>query len=174
MPSTPGGVIDGLPDFPWDAAAVPDEPDNDDTISIEALAEMRRRSGAPVQVVPGASQSPASRHAGWLDVSTGESVVLDRNVIIGRKPKSTRAVADMVPHLLTVPSPTQDISRNHVEIRVEGDHVLAVDQETTNGTRLLRTGRDPERLHPREATMLSFGDVLDLGEGVTVTFREES
>ncbi|MHA7291688.1 FHA domain-containing protein [Arthrobacter sp. MDT3-24] len=174
VPSTPGGVIDGLPDFPWDAVAEPGEPDNDDTISIEALAEMRRRSGTPVQAVPAARQPAAARNAGRLDVSTGESVVLDRNVIIGRRPKSTRAVADMVPYLLTVPSPTQDISRNHVEIRVEGDHVLAVDQETTNGTRLLRTGRDPERLHPREATMLSFGDVLDLGEGVTVTFREES
>ncbi|WP_146071036.1 FHA domain-containing protein [Cryobacterium sp. Y57] len=50
--------------------------------------------------------------------------------------------------------------------------MLAVDLGTTNGTRLLRAGVDPVRLHPQEPTMLVHGDVLELGDAVTVTYRE--
>ena len=71
-----------------------------------------------------------------------------------------------------VDSPQQDISRSHVELRVEGDSILATDLHTTNGTTLLRSGVDPMRLHPGEGTVVVPGDVIDLGDGITVAIEE--
>ncbi|NLA35317.1 MAG: FHA domain-containing protein [Actinobacteria bacterium] len=72
---------------------------------------------------------------------------------------------------MVVASPSGHISRSHVEIRVEGADVLAVDLNATNGTRLLRLGADPVRLHPGESTLLVSGDRLDLGDDVILTFE---
>lgn len=90
----------------------------------------------------------------------------------GRRPKSTRTSGSDLPTLVAVDSPEQDISRSHVEIRAEGEHVLVTDLDTTNGTVLLRGGQEPVRLHPGEPTMVITGDVLDLGDGVTVAFED--
>ena len=97
---------------------------------------------------------------------------LERPVVIGRRPRSTRASGAELPTLIAVDSPEGDISRSHVEIRAEGEHVLVTDLATTNGTVLRRSGQDPVRLHPNEPTMVVSGDVLDLGDGVTVTFED--
>ena len=98
-------------------------------------------------------------------------VDLDRTVIIGRRPRSTRASGENMPHLVAVDSPQQDISRSHLEIRPEADSVVVIDLRTTNGSTLLRPGADPVRLHPGEQTLVLSGDVVDLGDGVTVTFE---
>jgi len=71
-----------------------------------------------------------------------------------------------------VPSPEQDISRSPLEVRLEGVSVLVVDLGSTNGSTLLRTGQLPVRLHPLEAALVVDGDVVDLGEGVTLTFED--
>ncbi len=111
------------------------------------------------------------RRRGTLTLSTGPSVELDRGVVIGRRPTATRVTGDL-PHLIAVPSPRQDISRNHLEVRLEGSFAVALDMDSTNGTVLRRAGKEPERLHPREATILVDGDVLDLGDDVLVTYKE--
>jgi len=81
-----------------------------------------------------------------------------------------------MPRLIAVESPQNDISRNHVEISSDGETVVVTDLHTTNGTLLYRTGllggADPIRLHPGENTVVTSGDVIDLGDGVTVTFEE--
>jgi hypothetical protein len=59
-----------------------------------------------------------------------------------------------------------------VELRVEGDSIIATDLHTTNGTVLLRSGSDPVRLHPGEGTVVVSGDVLDLGDGITVAVED--
>ncbi|MDF2580846.1 MAG: hypothetical protein K0S49_2425, partial [Microbacterium sp.] len=105
-------------------------------------------------------------------VSDGQIVELDNTVIVGRRPRSSRSSGDTLPTLVAVESPEQDISRNHVEIRAEGEHVLVVDLDTTNGSVLLRGGNDPVRLHPNEPTMVVSGDVLDIGDGVTLAFED--
>lgn len=106
-----------------------------------------------------------------MRVSTGESVTLDRSVIIGRRPKATRVTGE-VPHLIAVPSPQQDISRNHLDVRVEGTTVVVVDLDTTNGSMLRRADSDPVRLHPGEPTIVISGDAIDIGDGITVTFED--
>ena len=76
-----------------------------------------------------------------------------------------------VPHLVSVTSADRSISSSHVELRVEGEDVLAVDLDSMNGTRLLRPGVDPVRLHPGQPSLLVAGDRLDLGDGVVLSFE---
>lgn len=109
---------------------------------------------------------------GVVDISTGGGFVLDRSAIIGRRPRASRVRADDVPQLITVPSPQQDISRSHLELRLEGWHVVALDLGTTNGTTLMRPGTEPVRLRSGEGVVLGDGDVLDLGDGVKLRTRE--
>lgn len=108
---------------------------------------------------------------GRVRISTGQTVELDRGVVVGRRPRTPRTQAADLPRLVTVPSPQQDISRSHVEISLEGWHVLVSDMATTNGTTLLRAGHPPRRLHPSEPVLVVDGDVADLGDGVTLTFE---
>ncbi|PRA82284.1 FHA domain-containing protein [Microbacterium sp. MYb66] len=159
-----------------DAPAVSGDHDGA-TISAEELRSLRQpapdASGAaeaPTEVIPVAA--PAVAATGRIRVSSGQVVALDRTVIIGRRPRSTRASGANLPHLIAVESPQQDISRSHLEIRPEGDTVVIIDLHTTNGSTLLRPGADPMRLHPGEQTLVLSGDVVDLGDGVTVAFED--
>lgn len=160
-----------------DATAPPTPPvpglgDHDGaTISAAELRALRQQPAAsddvPTAVIP---VTPGA--TGRIRVSTGQVVTLDRTVIIGRRPRSTRASGANLPHLIAVESPQQDISRSHLEIRPEGDTVVVIDLHTTNGSTLLRPGADPMRLHPGEQTLVLSGDVVDLGDGVKVAFED--
>ncbi|TFV84509.1 FHA domain-containing protein [Microbacterium sp. dk485] len=143
----------------------------DATITLEEARRLRAAGELP-PVAPPLSPPVPSAAAGLLRVSSGQSVLLERTVIIGRRPRSTRISGADLPHLIAVDSPQQDISRNHLEVRVEGDSILATDLNTTNGTRLLRRGAEPVRLHPGEQTIVVPGDVLDLGDGITVAVED--
>ncbi|SFR50965.1 FHA domain-containing protein [Microbacterium azadirachtae] len=139
---------------------------------------------APVSAVPGITLEPsrpvpAEPVAARVDgsgprvrLSTGQVVSLDRTVVIGRRPRASRSSGSTLPHLVAVDSPQQDISRSHLEIRPEADAVVVLDLHTTNGSTLLRPGAEPVRLHPGEQTIVVTGDVIDLGDGVTVAFEE--
>ena len=105
-------------------------------------------------------------------LATGDVVTLDRPVIVGRRPRAQRVQGDVLPHLVTVPSPEQDVSRSHLEVRVEGRHVLVVDLDTTNGSVLHREGTPPLRLSPGEAVLVLNGDIVDIGDGVTLLFED--
>lgn len=140
------------------------------TISVVEARALRDAERAQFESTDGVPPRRPSR--GRILLSTGEVVELERPVVIGRRPKSTRTSGAELPTLIAVDSPQQDISRSHVEIRAEGDHVLVTDLDTTNGTLLHRVGQTPVRLHPGEPTMVVTGDSLDLGDGVIVTFED--
>ena len=173
-PAVPVASAAGIP------SDIPGLGDHDGaTISAAELRRQRSQSGittepptsgpdAPTAVLPVVDAS--STH-GVARLSTGQVIELDRTVIIGRRPRSTRVSGDSMPHLVAVESPQQDISRSHLEIRPEGDSVVVIDLRTTNGSTLLRPGADPVRLHPGEHTLVLSGDVVDLGDGVTVAFE---
>lgn len=150
------------------AAAILGDHDGE-TISLAQAQAMR--SGEPTTAPPPLAP-PRPPAPGRLRVSTGQIVPLNRTVVLGRRPRSTRITGTDLPHLIAVESPQQDISRSHVELRVEGDSIIATDLHTTNGTLLLRSGSDPVRLHPGEATVVVPGDVLDLGDGITVAVED--
>lgn len=138
-----------------------------ETISVAEARSLRGADSAPPPLAPPRPPAP-----GRIRVSTGQVMTLDRTVVIGRRPRSTRVSGTDLPHLVAVDSPQQDISRSHVELRVEGDSIVATDLHTTNGTTLLRSGVDPMRLHPGEGMVVVPGDVIDLGDGITVAIEE--
>ncbi|MGC5167651.1 FHA domain-containing protein [Luteimicrobium sp. DT211] len=128
----------------------------------------------------GQTQTVARPPLGRVRVAGGEVpgqvFPLDRPLVVGRRPRSPKGAGgggDAALHrIVTVPSPQQDISRSHVEVRLEGWNVLAVDLNTTNGTTLLRPGQSPLRLHPGDPQLVVSGDVVDLGDGITLAFED--
>lgn len=107
---------------------------------------------------------------GRVRLANGELIELDRGVILGRRPQANRVGPGAVPRL--VPIDAQEVSRNHIEIRLEEWNVLGVDLGSRNGTLLRRDGQDPVRLTAHEPIPLRTGDLLDLGEGHTLTFED--
>ncbi|WP_426185546.1 FHA domain-containing protein [Microbacterium sp. TWP3-1-2b2] len=163
------------PTSPFGAVPSPGAADGDHdgaTISAAEARALRQKVPTAEPDAPTAVLPVVAGTAGRVRVSTGQVITLDRTVIIGRRPRSTRASGADLPHLVAVESPQQDISRSHLEIRPEGDTVVVVDLHTTNGSTLLRPGADPMRLHPGEQTLVLSADVVDLGDGVTVTFED--
>lgn len=132
----------------------------------------RMACGACGTALTGTPRTVSRPPLGVIELSTGEQIVLDRSAILGRRPRASRVSARDVPQLITVPSPQQDISRSHLELRLEGWHVVAFDLGTTNGTTLYRANTEPVRLRSREGVMLRDGDTIDLGDGVLLRMRE--
>lgn len=101
-----------------------------------------------------------------LRVSDGTELALDRLVRVGRAPVGPGNVAV---RLLTVPSPSQDISRTHLEIVPDGWRVLVRDLNSTNGTILTGPDGGARRpLPPGESVAVPLGSVLELADGVSV------
>lgn len=108
---------------------------------------------------------------GTMRISTGEVVELEQSLIIGRQPSVSRVQGSGMPKLVQVNSAGGDISRSHVEVRLEGWHVLLCDLKATNGTVLLRSGQPPRRLGEGEAAFLLDGDVAQLGDDIFLRFE---
>jgi resuscitation-promoting factor RpfA len=122
-------------------------------------------SGAlPVTAAPTA-QLPVPR----LALSTGALVPVDAVVLIGRAPQADRAPDGSEARLVTVPSPEQDISRTHAEVRLEAGRVLVTDLYSTNGITVATGTLPPRRVTAGEPVAVAEGDVVDLGDGVTFT-----
>lgn len=169
-PPTAGSMISGIPGFgvPPAPAALGDH--DGETVSVDQLRALlagREESPAAPSSQLGA---PAARPARLL-IPGQSPITLDRGAIVGTRPKLSRVQAGFAPHLVAVSSPSGEISRSHVELRVEGATVLAVDLNSTNGTMLLRRGLDPMRLQPLEPNILVAGDRVDLGDGVVLDFE---
>jgi hypothetical protein len=109
---------------------------------------------------------------GLLRLASGEVVHLDRGVLLGRSPKvnAELSAADR-PHLVRVASAQNDISRNHVEIVLEGWHVLIRDLGSTNGTTVALPGEHPMRLRPSDQQVIEPGTVITLADEVSLTYE---
>lgn len=162
---------DGL-ELPLVLTGAPEDEDHDGltvlTSDIVALRGQLPHLDGPVPgplAVPTARTRPPARVA----LSTGAVVSLERPVLIGRAPQVSRVANAQLPRLVTVPSPTSDISRTHAQVRQDGDDVLVTDLHSTNGVVVTRVGAAPQRLHPGEPSVVEPGDVIDIGDGVTFT-----
>ena len=109
---------------------------------------------------------------GRMRVSTGELIDLDQSMIVGRQPSVSRVQGGVMPRLVQVASPSGDISRSHVEVRLEGWHVMLCDLKATNGTVLVREGQSPRRLAQGEMAILLDGDIAELGDDISLRFEE--
>ena len=165
------GMIAALPSFPAALPSFPAAPalgDHDgETVLVEQLPSLQ--AGAPSVGLPEPPPVPVRPYPNLL-LAGRAPFPLDRTAIVGTRPRLSRVQGTNVPHLVTVVSPSGEISRSHIELRVEGFAVLAVDLDSTNGTTLLRVANEPVRLHPGEPNLLVPGDRLDLGDDVVLDF----
>lgn len=183
----PAAVAQAAPEPPADAPLHFGEPADDPTPTGETPVvadewsdrDGQTQIGAPVPdfdrpPIPGQEVAPevVSRPVAALVFSTGDVIAVDRTVLVGRAPEARRFASHDQPHVVTVPSPHQEISSTHLEIRpgAGADHgsAIATDLGSTNGTVLALPGLDAEELKPGIAVSLVPGAVLDLGDGVTI------
>lgn len=119
------------------------------------------------------ARSVACPPLGRVVTSGGESIELNRPLLVGRNPVADdiSSVAEVPLRPLTVASPNQLVSRNHILIDLDAWSVLAQDLGNCNGTVLNRQNEAPVRLSSANPVLLRSGDVLDLGDGQTLAFE---
>ncbi|WP_460569468.1 FHA domain-containing protein [Humibacter soli] len=132
------------------------------------------QSPAPGHPGPATPASPAAAPAvpdepGFvLQLPDGGVEPIDGMVVVGRAPSVSKMGGGRVPRLVTVDSVEHDISRNHVQLTVEGGTVVVTDLHSRNGTLIALPGKAPQKLRAGEPTSVIAGTVIDLGSGVTL------
>jgi len=105
---------------------------------------------------------------GVLRLPDGEQVLLDRPVVLGRRPAPS-GPGDW-PHLVRLPQDSTYLSRLHVRIDLDGWHVMAQDLGSRGGTTLFAPGHVPEKIRGHEPHLLESGTTLDLAGAYQVTY----
>ena len=156
---------------PVEDTVIPDDHDGMTILSSDLQTIRHQLPSWAGDEVPGPFRVTAPQFAppAKLVLSTGQVVSVDRSVLLGRAPQVSRVTNRDLPRLVTLPSPQQDISRTHAEVRADGDDVLVTDLHSTNGTVVTRPGEGARQLAPGQATVIARGEVVDLGDGVTFT-----
>ncbi|GAB3813395.1 hypothetical protein GCM10028820_08060 [Tessaracoccus terricola] len=96
----------------------------------------------------------------------GEFADIVAGVLVGRSPDASKAPAGS--YLMRVPSPSSDISRNHVLVTPRDWSVVVTDLHSTNGTTVMPVGEQPFVLANGDTVQVELGTVLDLGDGVSL------
>ncbi|WP_022909325.1 FHA domain-containing protein [Aestuariimicrobium kwangyangense] len=120
----------------------------------------------PAPVAPQNQRLVSRPSLATLVSSAGDRLEVVGAVVIGRAPSTAGHEAGAT--TLRVPSPSSDISRNHLLVAPREWNLVATDLHSTNGT-IVRHGHDaPIRLNPGEGVTIGVGDLLDLGDGVSI------
>ena len=106
---------------------------------------------------------------GRLALSVGGDVRLDKNAVLGRSPQPTGTGER--PNLVQIKDPAGDMSRTHLEVVLEGWHVLVRDLGSTNGTEVTLPGEQPVRLRPNDLLAIEPGTLVTLGGSVTMRYE---
>ncbi|QAV69893.1 FHA domain-containing protein [Salinibacterium sp. UTAS2018] len=138
-------------------------------MTSDLLSHRAASSGA--RVVGAAAPLVESQPVLYLDVSTGSRELLTQPILVGRSPSVSKVSSGALPRLVTIPG-DKDISRNHVQVAVEGGTVVVTDLHSRNGTLVVLPGRQPQRLRAGEPTAVIVGTVIDLGGDVTLVVGE--
>ena len=103
-----------------------------------------------------------------LTLSTGAAVEVAGDVVIGRAPQVQAGGDPHIVALVPVASPQHMVSRSHLMLTTSGWSILAQDLGSSNGTVLARPGATPVLLGSGMPTPVFMGDLMDLGDGVTL------
>ncbi len=114
---------------------------------------------------------PPNVPLGVLVFSTGERVIVDRSMMLGRNPHDVDDDAiDTGVRRVRVASPW--VSRQHAMIRVDRWHASIDDLGSSNGTRVMAPGRPVVTVRPGRPVDLVPGAVVDLGGDVSFAVEE--
>ena len=103
-----------------------------------------------------------------LTLSTGAAIEVAGDVVIGRAPQVQAGGDPHIVALVPVASPQHMVSRSHLMLTTSGWSVLAQDLGSSNGTVLARPGATPVLLGSGMPTPVFMGDLMDVGDGVTL------
>ena len=121
----------------------------------------------PATVVESSSENGEVLGRVLVGVRGQEQIPLERPVVFGRRPASTRR-SGVDPLLVTVPSPGQEISASHVRIEPAGQVVVVTDLKSRNGTRVSLDGRRARRLRPGESFAVPGHAAVEIGDGTII------
>lgn len=171
---TDGHTVDGVLDGGLVRLGSAEHPPVLDEVSVpqgrdhDGLTRAPQTVPVDVQSAPPVTTRPVAR----LLLPEGETVDVDRSVLIGRAPEASRIVTEGEPRLVAVASPHQEVSSTHLEVRPGSgaDHgcAVATDLGSTNGSVVVQPGLPPEDLRPGVTVQLVPGAVVDLGDGVSI------
>jgi hypothetical protein len=165
------------------AGAAAPASDNEDTIVRTAAVPVRAsevdlefadtprmdHTGLPVLPdllqVPRAPDTVPIQVIGYALRVADEVVPLDREVFVGRSPTPPRIPGTAVPRLVSVPSPTSDVSRTHVAVRQLGASVIVTDLRSMNGSRVEVPGSTVRTLRQGESMVVPAGTRIHIGDG---------
>jgi hypothetical protein len=105
---------------------------------------------------------------GMLRRDGGDSITLDRDVLLGRAPQHGSSDAATQPHLVRITDP--GVSRSHVQIILDGWQVLVRDLGSSNGTELELPGESPQKLRAHEDYLAEPGTRIILADDVAFTY----
>ncbi|GAB2477237.1 FHA domain-containing protein [Jatrophihabitans fulvus] len=108
---------------------------------------------------------------GVLRLSTGDTVPLDRDVVLGRAPFHADESSASRPHLVQLASPDNDISRSHLRVNLENWFVQVTDLDSTNGTVVTLPDQAPVRLRPHDPFTILPGTVVNIADEVTLRYE---
>lgn len=117
-----------------------------------------RREGVTISQVPRPS-------LGCLVLDDGTRLPLDDSFVIGRNVPATHEVAGRPCPGISVESPTKQVSKVHLEVRLVDWTLNVVDLDSANGTYVEdSTGRSPRRLRPNVVEQVLPGDNVHFGD----------
>ncbi|MGL5824357.1 MAG: hypothetical protein ACRCYU_05900 [Nocardioides sp.] len=146
-----------------------EDAEQSDPFAIKRAGTAVSSTNPPVFGEPGSSVARIS-------LSTGEELEVFGPIVIGRAPNPARvepaSSGSGGPTLLAVPSPSNEISSTHLDIRpgtgIDLGLAVATDLNSTNGSIVMHPGLGPRTLRPGIAEPLFPGTVIDLGDGLTI------
>jgi hypothetical protein len=133
-----------------------------------AFSPACRVCGSPMEGEPFDIARPS---LGVLRTSSGHSLPLERDYLLGRNPDIPADWVGPLPTLVRVPDPERDVSVQHAAVRLDHWHVTVTDLGSTNGTEMIRPGQLPEWLRPHEPVVIEPGTVIVLAGVFRCTFE---
>jgi hypothetical protein len=131
-------------------------------------ADLRRLRGERAARQPAEAAETEEAKALGIRMPDGTVEPISHEVVLGRAPSASQRAGGRLPRVVAIGAGDQDISRNHVQISVEGDTVVVTDLHSRNGTLVAQPGKSPVRLRAGEPTPVLTGTVVDLGGGWTI------
>ncbi len=101
-----------------------------------------------------------------VKASHGDALELRTHILVGRAPDQRKAPEGA--EVFRVPSPSSDISRNHLLITAEPGGVRVTDMNSTNGTRVVPPRDHAFVLAQGRSARVELGTILDLGDEMSL------
>jgi hypothetical protein len=142
------------------------KPLNEVPSGIELTAEVRSEDVSTQPYTRGEYDEATFNPRLFFRFRIGRTVVwLDAVSYVGRRPSSPRIIYGQMPRLVRVPSPKQEVSSTHIELRQLGASVVLTDMRSTNGSIVFPPGGDPRKLRQGESVVATPGTLVDIGDG---------